>query len=381
MITLRDLREIDEKERLDDEMAEKGDLARLGEIESYCEAHKIDALLTEDEIAFILPLARSWLECAVATREVEAAEAAYFIPYQGLPEATHAAAAVRKAHEPQISEPPQAELEALDGARLIHAMRAANGQVPIAAIEDILLADDKWRGEHEPKPEAAASQDDNTWQALLDKCREVEAQLLASRRETGDIIALCNKTSAERDQAIAASTRALDEKRDLLMVNEELREKVETMRDALVRATNGLRPFADRVFDDNGDMTVSDTHLCGHDHFCCAKLAHRHACRVLASTDPKELPDVAPEAQATTPTRLAALESENTVLKERRNQLCREMSVASGKLARAEGEIEELRRQLNIATSKIVHTADFHATLRNGIDRLSRDLEDPSDAG
>lgn len=48
----------------------------------------------------------------------------------------------------------------------------------------------------------------------------------------------------------------------------------ETLR-VLKRAEAALKPFADRVFNDNGDCTVSDMHTLSSADYVAAQIAHR----------------------------------------------------------------------------------------------------------
>ncbi len=73
--------------------------------------------------------------------------------------------------------------------------------------------------------------------------------------------------------------------------------QVETLREALVGAKQSLKPFSDCVFDDNGDMTVSNTYLCQDDDFCAARIAYRHVCDALAATKHKSSSDLAERAR------------------------------------------------------------------------------------
>ena len=49
------------------------------------------------------------------------------------------------------------------------------------------------------------------------------------------------------------------------------------MREALERADRALKPFADTVFNDNGDCTISDTYLLTDVDFCNAYSARNIA--------------------------------------------------------------------------------------------------------
>lgn len=51
--------------------------------------------------------------------------------------------------------------------------------------------------------------------------------------------------------------------------------KVEPLVGAIKQAERALEPFSDRVYNDNGDCTVTDTHLCGYEQFTDAHFAYK----------------------------------------------------------------------------------------------------------
>jgi len=55
--------------------------------------------------------------------------------------------------------------------------------------------------------------------------------------------------------------------------------------EALGRAARALKPFADRVFNDNGDYTISDTHTLAPHDYCNAQAAERKARSLLAELE------------------------------------------------------------------------------------------------
>ena len=85
--------------------------------------------------------------------------------------------------------------------------------------------------------------------ALWPMVSEINGSLCAVRKIFRNEVEAHNRTEAERDAARAEAAR-------------------------LRRA---LKPFAARVFNDNGDMTVSGTHLVPTEAFCDAYLALRAA--------------------------------------------------------------------------------------------------------
>ena len=67
---------------------------------------------------------------------------------------------------------------------------------------------------------------------------------------------------------------------DLIRLRAEvatLRASEARMREALERADRALKPFADTVFNDNGDCTISDTYLLTDVDFCNAYSARNIA--------------------------------------------------------------------------------------------------------
>lgn len=57
----------------------------------------------------------------------------------------------------------------------------------------------------------------------------------------------------------------------------------EAIVEAAKKALKALEPFALRVFNDNGDCTVTDQYLCGYDDFCNAYFAHKRLSAALSA--------------------------------------------------------------------------------------------------
>ena len=67
----------------------------------------------------------------------------------------------------------------------------------------------------------------------------------------------------------------------LLTALEAERAKVARLVGTIERSMRALKPFADRVFDDNGDLTVSDTHMLVTVDYCNGKSARQVARAIL----------------------------------------------------------------------------------------------------
>lgn len=65
-----------------------------------------------------------------------------------------------------------------------------------------------------------------------------------------------------------------------------LRAQVERLTGALGRAQRALKPFADRVFNDNGDCTISDTHTLTPPDYWNAQSAERIARAAIEGAKP-----------------------------------------------------------------------------------------------
>ncbi len=114
------------------------------------------------------------------------------------------------------------------------------------------------------------------------------AELQALRAERDDAVASQFITRVERDGAEDHATETADELRQVRARAEAaeaelvtLRAQVERLTGALGRAQRALKPFADRVFNDNGDCTISDTHTLTPPDYWNAQSAERIALAAL----------------------------------------------------------------------------------------------------
>jgi hypothetical protein len=108
------------------------------------------------------------------------------------------------------------------------------------------------------------------------------AAVEALRKERDDAL---NRISKLQSRLLSDSEKVMEWSADrdrLAAANAALEEQVARLVGALGRAQRALKPFADRVFDDNGDCTVSDTHTLTLPDYCNAKNAERIVCAALA---------------------------------------------------------------------------------------------------